>query len=385
MKKAKQNASAIKSGLGRLSSAGLLAFALLFVAVSVMAAPDAVAQTAAEDAPLNGAVPGNTTEGQSADAELWRQIRHGAQGTVAGADPSSGLLIQSEGHYWQETRSGPLAMYSAWAMLGVLFLLSVFFALRGRIRIDHGPAGETIKRFTLIERTAHWLLASSFIVLALTGLNITFGRDLLIPLLGKEAFAAATLYGKYIHNYVAFAFMASLALIAILWIAHNLPSRHDIVWLLRGGGILWGGHPAARKFNAGQKILFWVIILCGVSISMSGWALLNPFDTAMFSKTFAVFNSWLGMDLPTNLAPIQEQQYQALWHIIMAVFMICVVIAHIYIGTVGMEGAVDAMTSGDVDINWAKEHHSIWVEEEQAKARAKGESAPGGGTLQPAE
>lgn len=364
---------------------GAVAASLLLV-VSIIFASSwssiAVAQVSGPDKPLAGAVPGNTSDASSADAELWRQIRHGARGTVAGPDDQRGLMIQSSGHYWEETRNGPLQMYSSWAILGVIMLLALFFAIRGRIRIAHGPAGRTIKRFSGIERAAHWLLASSFILLALTGINLLFGRTLLIPLIGKEAFSAITITGKFIHNYVAFAFMVALALVAILWVVHNIPNRHDIVWFLRGGGIFGGGHPKARKFNGGQKVLFWLVILCGISISLSGWALLNPFETTMFSDTFALFNGWFGTDFNTNLLPVQEQQYQALWHTIMGVFMIVVIIAHIYIGTVGMEGALPAMTSGDVDLNWAKEHHSLWVEEVEAEARS---SAGADGELQPAE
>ena len=376
-------AGAASSGAKRVCLAVTLAFTLLTAAILVSSAPGAFAQGAGTEQPLSGAVPGNTTAGDAADAELWRQIRQGAQGTVAGPDKSTGLLIQSQGHQWEQTRSGPLLMYSAWAILGVIMLVALFFAIRGRIRIEHGPSGRTISRFSGIERAAHWLLAASFIVLALTGLNLLFGRTLLIPLIGKESYSAITLAGKFIHNYVAFAFMAALVLVAVLWIAHNFPNRHDIVWLLRGGGFFGGGHPKARKFNAGQKILFWLVILCGISISLSGWALMYPFQTAMFSETFVLVNSVFGTGLPTDLTPIQEQQYQALWHTIMAVFMIVIVIGHIYMGTVGMEGALSAMTSGEVDTNWAREHHSLWVEELEAKANES--AAANDGKLQPAE
>ncbi|HKJ63716.1 MAG TPA: formate dehydrogenase subunit gamma [Hyphomicrobiales bacterium] len=373
------------TGARHVFRAAIVAFALFTLALLVTSASPSFAQATGPDKPIAGAVPGNTTNGASADAELWRQIRQGARGTVAGHNPRGGLMIQSEGHYWQETRNGPLVMYSAWAILGILMLLALFFAIRGRIRIDPAPAGRTMKRFSGLERASHWLLASSFILLALTGLNLLFGRSLLIPLIGKEAFATIALFGKFIHNYVAFAFMASIALIVVIWIAHNIPNRHDIVWILRGGGFFGGGHPDSRKFNAGQKILFWLIVLCGVSISFSGWALLNPFDTAMFSKTFALLNSVFGTDLQTNLAPIQEQQYQTLWHAVMAVIMTVIVIAHIYIGTVGMEGALDAMTSGEVDVNWAKEHHSLWVEEVEAQEKAQQKAGADDGHLQPAE
>lgn len=342
-------------------------FVALVLGLAVMQSPGN-AQVSGPDKPLAGAVPGNTTDGEASDAELWRQIRQGGVGNVAGGDSNAGLMIQSEGEDWRQIRNGALPMYSAWAILGMLILLSLFYAVRGRVKIAHGKSGRTITRFTLIERASHWLLASSFIVLALTGLNLIFGRSLLLPILGPDAFAGLTVFGKYVHNYVGFAFMVAVVLVAVLWIAHNIPNRHDLVWFMKGGGIIGSGHPPARKFNAGQKIIFWVIVLCGISISLSGWALLNPFTTSMFAKTFAFSNSLFGTDLPTVLAPVQEQQLQTIWHSIMAVFMVVVVIAHIYIGTIGMEGALDAMTSGEVDENWALEHHSLWVEEESSGA-----------------
>ena len=156
--------------------------------------------------------------------------------------------------------------------------------------------------------------------------------------MGKEIFASITVFGKLVHNYVGFAFMLGLVMIAVMWIAHNIPNWNDVKWLARGGGLFFGGHPPAKKFNAGQKIIFWVVLLCGISISLSGWALMNPFTTNMFGGTFALVNGIFGSSYPTDLSPIQEQQYQSLWHAIMAVFMIVVVLAHIYIGSIGMEG-----------------------------------------------
>ena len=363
----------------------ILLFLMVFVmAGSAVLAPTVQAQVSGPDKPVEGAVPGGTTAGDSSDSELWRAIRQGETGTVVGADKSGGLMIQSQGEDWRLIRNGPLPMYSAIAILGMLIVISVFFALRGRIKIDHGWSGKTITRFNGLERAAHWLLASSFIVLAITGLNLIFGKDLLLPVIGAGAFATITEFGKYIHNYVGFAFMASLVLVAALWVVHNFPNRHDLVWILRGGGLIGHGHPPARKFNAGQKILFWVIILCGISISLSGWALLNPFTTTMFADTAAVANSILGTNFATDLEPIHEQQLQTLWHAIMAVFMIVVVIGHIYIGTVGMEGAIAAVTSGEVDENWAKEHHSLWVEEVKAEQKSAGKSG-GKQQAQPAE
>ena len=217
-------------------------------------------------------------------------------------------------------------------------------------------------------------MAGSFVVLGLTGLNLLYGRYLVLPIVGPEAFSAITTGGKYAHNYLAFAFMVGLGLSFLLWVRHNIPSKIDLQWLRMGGGILKKGvHPPAKKFNAGQKIIFWVTMVGGLSVSLSGIALMFPFQTTMFADTFAIFNA-VGLNLPTDLTPIQEQQYNQIWHGIVSLVLMIIIVAHIYIGSVGMEGAIDAMNTGEVDLNWAKEHHNLWVEEEQQKT--KGSPAP---------
>jgi len=331
------------------------------------------------------ASPDIATEAQSTDlnTDFWSEVRKGATGNVSIPDKKAGTLIQSEGDtIYRAIRNGPLSLYSAYALFGVLFLLALFFLIRGRIRIDHGKSGVTMQRFNELERFAHWLMAGSFVVLALSGLNMLFGRHVLMPVVGKEVFASITMWGKYLHNYLAFAFMAGVALAFILWVVHNFPNRHDLVWLLKGGGMFArGSHPAARKFNAGQKILFWCVTILTISIALSGIALMFPFETAFMAKTFAILNA-IGFELPATVSPIQEQQFNQIWHAIVGVAFIVIILAHIYIGSVGMEGAFDAMGSGEVDTNWARQHHSLWVEEMEQKAR----SAPADGPAsQPAE
>jgi len=309
-----------------------------------------------------GSVPGDTL-GSTSDSQLWRAVREGQAGQVSIPDANAGILIQSEGEAWRAIRNGPLSTYGIWALLGMIILVALFFAVRGRVRIEAGPSGRKIERFGGVERFSHWLTAGSFIVLALTGLNILYGRYALLPLLGPDLFATISLWGKLAHNYLAFAFMLGLVLCILLWVLHNFPNRYDLVWLAKGGGLFSKhSHPPSKKFNAGQKLIFWVVVLGGVSVSLTGIALMFPFEFAMFAPTFEVLNA-LGFQLPTDLSPIQEQQLSQLWHTIVALFMIVVIIAHIYIGTIGMEGAFDAMGSGMVDENWAREHHSVWVAE----------------------
>lgn len=337
--------------------------------------------------PVGGAVPGDAL-GTTADSEIWRGVRQGVAGTVSIPDRNAAVLVQSDGESWRLLRNGPMFDYLGLAMIGTLVLLSLFFAFRGRIRVEHGLSGVRIKRFSMIERTAHWLMALSFIILAISGLNISYGRELIMPLMGREAFGPMAGFLKQTHNYVAFAFMLGLAGAFVMWIVHNLPSRHDLIWIAKGGGMFGKGvHPPAWKFNAGQKIVFWLVMIGGLSLCLSGWALLFPFEHAYFSDTFAALSA-IGIDIPAwfglpepPYTPIQEQQFNSVWHAIMAVFMICVIFAHIYIGTIGMEGAYDAMGSGDVDLNWAREHHSLWVEQIEAEeARSSDDVKP-----QPAE
>jgi formate dehydrogenase subunit gamma len=231
-------------------------------------------------------------------------------------------------------------------------------------------------------------MAISFLILAISGLNISFGRELVMPLIGKAAFGPISGFLKLSHNYVAFAFMLGLAIAFVSWVLQNIPNRYDLVWLAKGGGLFSKGvHPPAKKFNAGQKIIFWAVMIGGLSLSISGWALMFPFQHDFFAKTFVAL-SGVGIDIPAMLgisdppySVIQEQQFNAIWHAVVAVAMVCLILAHIYIGSIGMQGAFDAMGSGEVDMNWAREHHSLWVEEKLSDTG----DAKGSATAQPAE
>ncbi len=307
-----------------------------------------------------GQVPGQSLGGVS-DAEFWRQIRRGVAGTVSIPDKQAAVLVQSEGDNWRAMRNGPVSNFGGWALLAIIVVLAVFFAVRGRIRVDGGLSGRTVERFNGLERFTHWLTASSFIVLALTGLNVLYGKYVLMPIIGQAAFATLTYWGKLAHNYIAFAFIIGIALMVIVWVKDNLPSREDLTWIAKGGGMFVKGvHPPAKKFNFGQKTIFWVVILGGISLAYTGLSLMFFFDLKAFSATFALVNLF-GFDLPTQLTALQENQLAQLWHAVLALIVTAVIIAHIYIGSLGMEGAFDAVSTGQVDENWAHEHHSLWA------------------------
>lgn len=308
-------------------------------------------------------------------AEFWRSYRYGAiDPSVSSRQSAAGIVIQDTGMAWQEFRAGPLRQIGGNVLLGTLIALAVFYVVRGKIKIDGGPAGTTIKRFKAFERFGHWILAGSFVMLGVTGLLVLFGRVWIVPTFGHEANSFILIGSKWVHNNVSWAFMIGVIWVFFAWVLHNIPNRTDLVWLAQGGGIFTKSHPPAKKFNAGQKIIFWLVIIMGVSISMSGLSLLFPFELPMFGKTFALLNAWgisgiLGLgELPTQLTPHHEMQLAQAWHAIVAFAYMAFILAHIYIGSVGMEGAFDAMGKGDVDEEWARQHHSLWYEEVTGKS-----------------
>ncbi len=324
---------------------------------------DAVAPDAASQSALG-------TLGGASDSDLWRALRFDEGDiTTQSRSPAAAVLMQDSGMAWLQFREGPLIKYGGYALLGTLALLVVFFLIRGRIRIDGPITGRKILRFTNWERFGHWMLAGSFIVLGITGLISLMGRKFLIPAFGHEAFSTVAIASKWVHNNISWAFIVALVMIFIMWVVHNLPDRTDINWILKGGGIFTKSHPPAKKFNAGQKLIFWSVIVLGGSISVSGLSLLFPFEISLFGPTFAKLNAlgvpgWFGAaPLPVDLAPHQEMQLSQLWHAIVSFALMAIIFAHIYIGSVGMEGAFDAMGDGEVEEAWAREHHSIWAEE----------------------
>ncbi len=263
-------------------------------------------------------------------------------GRVTIPDAKAGTLINTENKSWAALQGQTLHTLSIVAVVGMVAILALFYLLRGKIRIDSGFSGRTILRFNAIERFAHWTLASTFIILALTGLNLIIGKSVIAPIFGEAAFGTLTAWGKIAHNYLAWPFMVSLVLIVLLWVIHNVPDKLDLEWIKQGGGLFKKGvHPPARKFNAGQKLIFWSVVLGGAALSYTGVMLMFPGEAGTAAD-------W--------------QFYQTI-HALVAAALSAIVIAHIYIGSVGMEGAFDAMGSGEVDENWAKEHHALWVEE----------------------
>ncbi|HWL83106.1 MAG TPA: formate dehydrogenase subunit gamma [Roseomonas sp.] len=283
----------------------------------------------------------------AAELELQNALKgNRITGRVSIPDEKLAVLVQPEGRDWRAFRNGTLLWVGTVAVLGMLALLALFYLVRGRIRVRSGWSGRTMERFNFFERMNHWMTAGSFIVLALSGLNLTFGRHLIRPLIGPEAFTALADWGKIAHNFLAFPFTVGVLVMLLMWAGDNLPNKLDWVWLKNGGGFIGNAHPQAGRFNAGQKGIFWITVLGGGVVAISGFLLMFPFF----------------------LLDIGGQQWGHMVHGTLSMLLIAVMLAHIYIGTLGMEGGFSAMGSGRVDYNWAREHHSMWVDDELKRA-----------------
>jgi formate dehydrogenase subunit gamma len=273
--------------------------------------------------------------------------------TLPGAE--RGVLMQPQGRTWRNVHTEKLVYGGGLYIFGVSFLIALFLALRGRIRVDEGESAETVKRFSAFERANHWLTAVSFLLMALTGVIILYGDALIRPWLGAAAYAKLAGISAWSHMTFAVPFVVGVLVMALLWTRQNRFERVDWEWLKRGGGFV-GSHAAhapARKFNAGQKFVFWGVALGGLLLTLTGLGLMFPF----------FWTGYTGMQIAQSL------------HAVIALLMIGLIIGHIYIGTIGMEGAFDAMWTGRVDRNWAREHHRLWSEAAVGQQRVTSHSS----------
>jgi formate dehydrogenase subunit gamma len=332
---------------GSLLARVLWAVRIFTVLTAVAVAMPAVAQQRAPDGAF--APDANAVNEQT----LLRQEPR-ITGRIDLPDTRAAVLEQPAGREWDFFHEVVLHWFGAIVILGMIVVLGLGYLIVGRIRIAGGRAGVKVARFNALERFSHWLTAVSFVLLGLTGLNITFGKIVLLPIIGPDAFSSVSQAAKYVHNFISFAFVVGLVLIVALWIKDNVPRKVDIDWVRQGGGFIKSRHAPAGRFNAGEKLVFWFALGAGAAVIVSGYLLLFPFYI-------------------TNIAGMQIAHVV---HSLVAVLFVAVILAHIYIGTLGIEGAFEAMGTGEVDLNWAKEHHDLWLEEQLAKERSSGHPGP---------
>jgi formate dehydrogenase subunit gamma len=323
----------------------------------------ALAYIVAVAAPVSAQQPNSVNPNADAvkEQQLLQQLKV-IQGRGTIPDVKSYVLEHPAGREWRQFHTVTLKWIGGISIIGMLVVLVLFYLWRGPMRVKSGYSGINILRFDVLERFVHWLTAVTFVILGITGLNITFGRVLLLPWMGPDAFSAWSEWAKYVHNYLSFGFTLGVLLMFVMWIARNLPTAADVQWLKQGGGMFDktnSTHAPAHKFNAGQKILFWLIILASAAMVISGFMLLFPFYSGL---------------------TVGNMELAEIFHAVVGVLFVALILGHIYLGTVGMEGAFGAMADGNVDLNWAKEHHNLWAKEEVQKV-----GAVKSGAMRPAE
>ena len=294
------------------------------------------------------------------NAPFWRDVREsGAKAgysSLPGAE--QGVLIQefvqypgsrftSAGEAWRQVRNNWIIPYGGSLLVIVALAIAIFYWRKGQLGGHVPDTGRRIERFTPFERAAHWSNAIAFVVLAVSGIVIAFGKFFLLPVMGATLFGWLSYGLKTVHNFAGPLFAVSLLVVIFTFIRDNLPAKGDLHWLRRGGGLLSGHEVPSHRFNAAEKLLFWGgVFLIGLIVVGSGLV--------------------LDLLVPGLGDTRGEMQVAHMIHAVGAVLMMAMFLGHIYIGTVGMKGAYGAMRTGYVDEGWAKEHHEWWYEDIKA-------------------
>ncbi len=311
-----------------------------------------------------------TVEQPGNNAPVWREVRSGQENYTSIPGRETGVLVQPQarfpgqetmstaGEAWRKFRNGPVTFAGGWILVLALLGIAGFYLLKGPLKLHEPLTGRLMQRFSLAERWAHWTMAISFCTLAVTGLTILFGKHLLLPILGHQLFAWFTQLSKSLHNFLAPLFIASLVVFIAMYVKDNMPEKGDLAWFKGAVAMfLKGQHVPSGRFNAGEKAYFWigVVALCCV-LSVSGLVMLFP-----------------------NFEQLRTTMQQVnVVHSVAAICMCLLAFGHIYVGTIGVEGAYRNMRDGVTDETWAKEHHELWYNQEKAKGGAA-PAASGGG------
>jgi formate dehydrogenase subunit gamma len=290
------------------------------------------------------------------NAPFWRDVREGetnAYQTTQVRGVETSILVQTEGEIWRQIRNGPVTIYGGWLLVIAFLAIGLFYWWRGKIMLHEPRTGREIPRFTPWERIVHWTTAIAFVILAVSGIFMLFGRYVILPLVGYNVFSFLTMIGKNLHNFVGPLFVVCTLLMIITFFRGNSFRRYDWTWMRRIGDFLKGRHVSSGKYNAGEKVWFWLgVTLLGVIVSATG----------------------LVLDFPNVGQGRETMQLANVIHAVAAVGFMALSLGHVYLGTIGLEGSYHAMRHGSVDETWAKEHHDIWY---QQVISERGRSAPG--------
>ena len=294
------------------------------------------------------------------NAPFWRSVRESGQTQGISSLPGAeqGVLIQSfvqypgsrltnAGDAWRQVRNQWILPYGGALIAITVLALALFYWRKGSLGGHEPDTGRMIERFTYFERAAHWSNAIAFSVLAISGLVMAFGKFVLLPVIGGALFGWLTYALKTAHNFAGPLFAVSLVVVFFTFVRDNLPSKVDMVWLLKGGGLFGDVEVPSHRFNAGEKVIFW---------------------GGVFALGIVVVASGLVLDkLIPGMAYLRgDMQIASMIHSVVSVLMMAMFLGHIYLGTIGMKGAFQGMKTGHVDEGWAKEHHALWAADIQS-------------------
>jgi formate dehydrogenase subunit gamma len=325
--------STFASQFGRWLGAACLMLGLALPALAADATPPAQQQVQRQQDQ-----PGN-------NAPVWREARSGDAFFTNNPANEAGVLIQSGGDAWRHLRNGPVTTYGGWLIVLVALAILAFYKIKGPLTLHDPETGKLIQRFPRYERIIHWTTAGSFIILAVTGLGILFGKHVLIPLIGHSAFGYLMIVAKNVHNFLGPLFAVSVVAMIFVWARDNVWQNIDALWISKAGGLVTGEHVPSGRFNFGEKTWFWIgVTFLGLTVAASGLVLNFP----NFGQTRA------------------DMQLFSLIHAISALVMLALAFGHIYMGTIGAKGAYASMKTGYVDETWAREHHEQWYNDVKA-------------------
>jgi formate dehydrogenase subunit gamma len=308
------------------------------------------------NAERNKVQPGN-------NAPMWRGVAGGAEGYSSlpkSQAPEAGVLIQAPVQYpgsrlttageaWRQVRNNWIIPYGGALFLISLGALAIFYFARGPLGHADAESGRRIERFTPFERSAHWANAIAFVILALSGIVMAFGKFFLLPVMGLTLFGGLTYVLKTLHNFAGPVFAVSLLVVFFTFLRDEWPQRGDLKWLLRAGGAFskTKEEPPSHRFNAGEKIVFWGgVFFLGIIVVASGLVMDKLIPNLVYQRS--------------------TMQVAHMVHAVATVLMMCMFALHIYLGTIGMRGAYKAMRTGYVGEDWAREHHAYWYEDIEA-------------------
>jgi formate dehydrogenase subunit gamma len=295
------------------------------------------------------------------NAPMWRQVGQGVTGYSSlplSQAPEAGNLIQkfvqypgsrltNAGEAWRQVRNQYLIPYGGALLLIVLGAIALFYWRKGTIELHGQETGRKIERFTPFERSAHWANAIAFCALAISGIVMAFGKFFILPVIGTALFGWLTYALKNIHNFAGPLFAVSLVIVIVTFVRDNIPSKEDLTWVLKGGGLVSGTEVPSHRFNAGEKILFWSgVFFLGLVVVASGLVLDKVIPGLVYERG--------------------TMQISHMVHAVATFLMMTMFLGHIYMGTIGMRGAYSAMRDGYVDETWAKEHHELWYDDIKA-------------------